>query len=270
MPDQLTVLRHESSSSQLPTVLVDQNGAVDGDELRKCIDDLRTEVKMLRAKDKRKKDIPFAPVVASMPTEQHRISTSSTVDFVSPVHSACAGIPPDQVESNLLFHFPQAPKVPPSPPSSPSSYASSHSGSDDLRRGRKGPPGPPSDPSPGGYSTQGSLRGSHSIGIGLEVTTMVEKDAHRSKDLSYVKIEALPSSAAEFRSWCNTLVTRVSAIDQTGKDVILAWLMEGFDAHLTDSGILPRLDAHLGSLFMDPRHLKGELGIHFQTYAQRK
>ena len=33
------------------------------------------------------------------------------------------------------------------------------------------------------------------------------------------------------------------------------------------TGLLPRLDAHLGSLLMDSRHLKGELGMRFQTYA---
>ena len=98
---------------------------------------------------------------------------------------------------------------------------------------------------------------------------MIEKNMYRSKDLFYVKIEALPSSAAEFRSWRDTLVISLSIIDQIGKDIILGWLMEGFDAHLTDSGLVPRLDIHLGSLFMDPNHLKGELGIRFQTYAEQ-
>ena len=32
------------------------------------------------------------------------------------------------------------------------------------------------------------------------------------------------------------------------------------------SGLLPRLDAHIGSFMMDPKHLKGELGMQFQTY----
>ena len=37
MQDQLTVLRHESANSQQPTVLVDQNDAVDGDELKNVL-----------------------------------------------------------------------------------------------------------------------------------------------------------------------------------------------------------------------------------------
>ena len=31
---------------------------------------------------------------------------------------------------------------------------------------------------------------------------------------------------------------------------------------------LPRLDAHLASVLMDARHLKGELGLQFQAYAE--
>ena len=31
---------------------------------------------------------------------------------------------------------------------------------------------------------------------------------------------------------------------------------------------LPRLDAHLASLLMEPKHLKGELGLQFQSYAE--
>ena len=40
----------------------------------------------------------------------------------------------------------------------------------------------------------------------------------------------------------------------------------GISEH-ADSELLPRLDSHLGSLLMDPRHLKGELGMKFQFYA---
>lgn len=35
-----------------------------------------------------------------------------------------------------------------------------------------------------------------------------------------------------------------------------------------DSGLLPRLDSYLGALLMDAKHLKGELGMRFQTYAE--
>ena len=55
-----------------------------------------------------------------------------------------------------------------------------------------------------------------------------------------------------------------------GRDVILAWTMQAFTegkdpGDFVDSGLLPRLDSHLGSLLMDTRHLQGELGMRFQT-----
>ena len=44
---------------------------------------------------------------------------------------------------------------------------------------------------------------------------------------------------------------------------------EGKDvSNFVDSGLLPRLDSHLGSLLMDIRHLEGELGKRFQTYEE--
>ena len=50
-------------------------------------------------------------------------------------------------------------------------------------------------------------------------------------------------------------------------------MMEAFEesrdiSEYADSGLLPRLDSHLGSLLMDSRHLKGELGMKFQSYAE--
>ena len=107
------------------------------------------------------------------------------------------------------------------------------------------------------------MRGNLSIGVGSNVLGfMLEKDVYRSKDLTLIKIESLPTSASEFRVWRNTFLTKVASIDQTGQDVILGWVMQSFaegrdPSEFVDSGLLPRLDAHLGSLLMDSRHLKG-------------
>ena len=84
---------------------------------------------------------------------------------------------------------------------------------------------------PGGGSGP-SLPGSpqrfgQSIGIGSNVLGyLTEKDVCRSKDLSLIKFVYIPSSAADFRAWKNTLLTRVAAIDTTGRDVVLSWLLE--------------------------------------------
>ena len=113
-----------------------------------------------------------------------------------------------------------------------------------------------------------------SVGVGSNVLGFTsEKDVYCSKDLSLIKIDSLPASAAEFRSWKNTILTRIAAIDQTGSDAVLSWLLECFTEGLQlqdfmHSGLLPRLDMRIGSLMMDPKHLKGELGMQFKTYAE--
>ena len=57
---------------------------------------------------------------------------------------------------------------------------------------------------------------------------LTEKEMHKSKDLSLVKIEQLPVSAAQFRSWRNAFSAKTCAIDQTGQDIILTWISEAF------------------------------------------
>ena len=58
---------------------------------------------------------------------------------------------------------------------------------------------------------------------------LTEKEIFESKDLSLVKIEQLPVNAAQFRSWRNAFITKTCAIDQTGQDIILAWVSEAFN-----------------------------------------
>ena len=112
-----------------------------------------------------------------------------------------------------------------------------------------------------------------SVGIGSGLLQWNEKEIYRSKDLSLIKLDQLPTSAAEFRSWRNSMLTKVASIDQTGSDVVLGWLLESFNegkelGDFSNSGILPRLDTHLGALMTDPKHLKRKLGMRFDTYAE--
>ena len=96
---------------------------------------------------------------------------------------------------------------------------------------------------------------------------------YRSKDLSLVRLEQLPSSASAFRSWRNSFLTKTCSIDATGENVILTWLTQAFHSErgedLHHSGLLPRLDAHLASLLADTKHLKSELGMSYQSYIER-
>ena len=148
------------------------------------------------------------------------------------------------------------PSIPLKPPREPSSPASSTS------VGNRGGGGGGSSGSPGASGFQGgSLNSSlhRSAGVGSGRVELTEKEIYKSKDLSLVKIEQLPVNAAQFRSWKNAFITKTCAIDQTGEDVILSWIAESFNVEdgdqLHNSGILPRLDAHLASLLADTRHL---------------
>ena len=116
-------------------------------------------------------------------------------------------------------------------------------------------------------------QGHASIGIGSNILGfMSEKDVYRSKDLSLIRLENLPTTASECRAWKDTFLTRVAPIDNTGRDIILNWVMEAFEesrdiSEYVDGGLLPRLDSYFGSLLMGSRNLKGELGMKFQSYA---
>ena len=91
-----------------------------------------------------------------------------------------------------------------------------------------------------GFSPHGSLgnrRSAHSRGVGSD-NVFSEEDVYKRKDLSLIKVDALPKDAAQFRSWKNAFVTRVCAIDRTGADTLLRWLLPAFetagDANLPD------------------------------------
>ena len=125
------------------------------------------------------------------------------------------------------------------------------------------------DPSP--HGSQGSHQSAHSRGVGSN-SLLSEEDVYKHKDLSLIKVDALPKDAAQFRSWKNAFVTRVCAIDRTGTDTLLRWLLPAFetagDVNLSNPQGLPRFDAHLASLLADPKHLRNELGLQLQGYIE--
>ena len=283
LQSQITMLKHSAPVMPMP-VTQERNGTVDVLELKGVIDTLRSEIRHLQ----QPKVIPVP--IATPP--QH------CSEYGSPL-SACAGYPDPLPVSFGVPNLSQPPRKPPSsrshrsspmhdlfsastpsrippPHHSPSGSSSSSSDGKAFPRDYGGSGSPHGSSPPGGNTPAGSAvlgPGGHSVGVGSAVVQWLEKDVYRSKDLSLIRIEHLPTSASEFRSWRNTFLTRVASIDQTGNDVILNWLMVAFEegrdiAEFTASGLLPRLDSHIGSLIMDSRHLKGELGMKFQTYAE--
>ena len=107
-----------------------------------------------------------------------------------------------------------------------------------------------------------------SVGIGSNAVAMTEREILRTKDL------ALPTSAASYRGWRNSFVTKCCSIDLTGEDLVLQWIQKAFEysangGELLNSGMLPRLDAHVASLLADSKHLKSEIGLTFQSYIEQ-
>ena len=228
--------------------------------------------------------------------------------IVSPTRSACAGYPPafnpvaNPINPNLtskspIFHQ-AAPPQPPSPGSSTSSSSSDGKKSKgpgapwespvSTNRSSGGPPYgfPQRDPggggSPGGgdgdpgfNAGYGQMRGTRSVaaGSGLLVD---EGQIYKAKDLQSITVPALPTDAAQFRGWRNSFLTKASSIDRTGQNRIMTWLLESFSADVTVEYLqqtsleMPRLDAYLASQLMEPKHLRGELGLQFQAYTERE
>ena len=83
-----------------------------------------------------------------------------------------------------------------------------------------------------------------------------EEDIVRVKDLEKFKIPSAPKSAFEMRAYLNTLVTGVSQLEKTERDVLAKWVihaLEGghgadFQRSLADSQGLVRLDRHIAGI----------------------
>ena len=103
-----------------------------------------------------------------------------------------------------------------------------------------------------------------------------ESFIYKAKDLHLITVPTLPTDAAQFRGWRNSFPTKSSSIDTTGHNRSMTWLLEAFSAetmveYLEQTSLeMPRLDACLACQLMEPKHLRGELGLQFQAYAERE
>ena len=292
LQSQLTIVHHQSNPP-----LNSQNGT-DHEALMDCISALRTEVRQLKEDNRRRASLHgslqhglpnhFDIATPIIPVNQGQFSAVSSVaappvsghiasPFVSPNQSACAGYVPQG------FMSPKSPKPPriPGPPVTPSSPSSSSS--EDNGKGKGGGSSPsthdpswPGDDGGGGFSPMGSIqRGHRSVGAG-SARINDESSIYRTKDLQAVVVPTLPNDAAQFRGWRNSFLTKAASIDKTGENRIMTWLLEPFSPDVSVEDLeqssleMPRLDAHLASQLMEPKHLRGELGLQFQAYAERE
>ena len=95
-----------------------------------------------------------------------------------------------------------------------------------------------------------------------------EKDIVDSRSLQHAKLETIPSSAADFRSWKNSLIMLMGRIDISGIDYLTTWINVAFKVDSSiecgqSSGLVPRLDRWLASELM--KGLKGVPELHFKV-----
>ena len=272
LQSELTMLRHQGSSS---TVVADNGTDMQNmhHQMVQMMQDLSKEVQML------KRDRQSDALRAQL--NQGFIPPNPIAASPAWSGSACAGYPPLPVNiaTPSRHSFPSNQVSPQSvspsaakPPASPGSSASSTTTIGGGGGGGNSPGG--NSPSGFGFSMDNGGSPDHrSVGVGSGFHVLSEKDVYRSKDLSLVKVDQLPTSASAFRGWRNGFLTKTCSIDATGENVILRWLTEAFNSEtgetLHHSGALPCLDAHLASLLSDARHLKSEIGMTYQSYMER-
>ncbi|CAE7342252.1 unnamed protein product [Symbiodinium natans] len=93
----------------------------------------------------------------------------------------------------------------------------------------------------------------------IEEPERQEKHIVDSRALLHLKLEPVPSDAAGFRAWKNSLLVQIAKLDMSGEGLVVAWLSRSFTAEkeeLTESGLLPRLDAWIAGEMTSMRVLK--------------
>ena len=100
------------------------------------------------------------------------------------------------------------------------------------------------------------------------------EDYLRWKDVSSVKMPALPDSAGSFRSWRNAFLPMLMALDSSPENFLYVWLLSAFNARSTqeiqvlkqDSEGFPRFDRILCSWLT--KDLRGHFGARIQSYVE--
>jgi hypothetical protein len=235
--DQLTMLSHQSRPE---TAAPDfQNGTAQS-ELMGCISALRAEVQQLQqSRSSRSSRAPTVTCDGTPPPGAVPIAAPCVAPFPASVPAS---------PTPLLSPLPVYQHPPPSyhslgaPVSSHRPHGDSPSGSSDSSEpggggGWGGPPGgSPLPPHGSPHRPRGDVR---SAGVGSGVF-LDEYDIYKNKDLSLVKIDTLPVDAGMYRGWRNAFLTKVSAIDKTGQNVILRWLSQAFDGTSQRTSLMMR------------------------------
>ena len=104
----------------------------------------------------------------------------------------------------------------------------------------------------------------------------LEDTCLRWKDVSSVRMPALPDSAGAFRAWKNAFLPLLIALDSSDQSHLYTWLLEAFNARTPqqttrlqeDSDGFPRFDRVLCSWFTKDACLKGYFGTRIQAFIE--
>ena len=106
----------------------------------------------------------------------------------------------------------------------------------------------------------------------------IEKRTIKIKDLSKLRIPALPEAAGTLRSWKNSVVTMLLSFDLSAEGLLNEWLQKGLKARTTEeveelkrsSGDFPRFDRMMAAALTRPEHLKSIFGSRTSRLARQK
>ena len=101
-----------------------------------------------------------------------------------------------------------------------------------------------------------------------------EREIVDSRSLQHARLDPMPSSAADFRSWKNSLILLLGRMDISNSDYLMTWISHAFKINSAEycsnsSGLVPRLDRWLASELI--KGLKGVPDLQFkvQGYIER-
>ena len=105
-------------------------------------------------------------------------------------------------------------------------------------------------------------------------TPTTEREIVDSRTLQHAKLDPIPSTAADFRSWKNSLILLLGRMDISNSDYLMTWISHAFKVDSAEfcsrsSERVPRLDRWLASELL--KGLKGVPDLQFkvQGYVER-
>ena len=102
---------------------------------------------------------------------------------------------------------------------------------------------------------------------------MTEKDIVDSRSLQHAKIDPIPTTAADFRVWKNSVLLLLGRIDVSGIDYLPSWFSVAFkvdsvDECMQSAGLVPRLDRWLAAELIKGLKQVPELQFKVQGYVE--